>query len=95
MRLAGIVQGYLKREADKHENYKVVCWASSSVVVCGRRVCSVTDMRVTIEEGWWTADIWGTPKQAIEQELFEDHEWHTPRDPPPPTRTLICWTHNV
>lgn len=95
LRLASIVQGRLKSGSDKQDNYKVVCWAGSSVVACARKVCSVSNMQVTIEENWWASDLWDKPQQTIEQELLEDHEGQTPRAPPPPTRTFSCWTHNM
>lgn len=41
----------------KSEAWKTICWRSSTVVLMGRRVATVKDLRVSFVPGWYFADI--------------------------------------
>lgn len=72
IRMAAVLQASLRSPDQVQENYKVVCWRSSSVVILGRKVCSLNDNTVSIEADWYDPNLWTTTKEALEQSLLND-----------------------
>lgn len=68
MRLAAIVQAGLRDPSQAQDNYMVVSWRSSSVVVLGRNVCRLNKTTVAIEPDWYD-DMLGATAKNIEQQI--------------------------
>lgn len=67
IRLASIVQAHLCDKGPALESYKTICWRSSSVVVAGRRICSLTDTKLDVDETWFGDQIWHSSKEGFEE----------------------------
>lgn len=70
LRLASVVQGHLRYKSMIVEDFKVICWRSSSIVVAGRKVLTLTDGQTVIEGDWYDDKIWDGAKN-IEGELMK------------------------
>lgn len=69
IRLAAVPQSHLHDKSMIVENFKVNCWRSASVVVAGRKILTVTDTQMQIENDWCDDKIWDGEQATIEEEL--------------------------
>lgn len=67
MDISDKVHEYFKDPSYKGEAWKTICWRSSTVVLRGRRIAIVKDLRVTFIPGWHTPDIFFATAEDIER----------------------------
>lgn len=95
IRLARILQADLKAQDHVHEDYKVVCWRSTSVVISGKNVYKLNDTVVNIEPNWYDANSWAASKESIEERLQADEQQIQHQTRQSSATSFSCWTHDA
>lgn len=70
MGIAYYVQSQLRDQTKVQENWRCVCWRSASVVVAGKKICSVYDKNITLTDDWWSDTVCLTNHAAMAEAIL-------------------------
>lgn len=54
----------------KGEAWRIIIWRSSAILITGRRIASVKDLKIFVQQNWHSADIFFSTSQDIERSVL-------------------------